>query len=164
MNMHDTRHWQCTERRIVGAQHLPAAPEPVPILGGSWRPRQGVAFARGPKPIVPLNCRGHRAAVASSRANAAPLRYDARRHPPSGNVQYTSDDLSTFVEGRRYIVYLRPLPKEQGQASSGATWQIMDRHVLTPDGQATNIYGSQALQQLIDELRQVDGQDIPMVQ
>ena len=68
------------------AHHLPTTPRPVPGLYGSCSSRQGVAFARSPRSIVPLNRHGHPASVPSSTANAAPLRHGVPA--PSAIVHY----------------------------------------------------------------------------
>lgn len=75
------------------------------------------------------------------------------------SVTFTMDDRYEFVEGQRYLVYLSPLARGKGQSpADGPKWDLVDRYILTPDGQATNVLESVPLAQLREEIRRAEGQ------
>ena len=70
-------------------------------------------------------------------------------------VTVSGDDRYDFQNGQRYMVYLRPIQRTHAQGGNMPTlWQILDRYTITSDGQAVNSFGSQPLQQLLDEIVQ----------
>ena len=70
-------------------------------------------------------------------------------------VTVSGDDRYDFQNGQRYMVYLRPIQRAHAQGGNTPTlWHILDRYTITSDGQAVNSFGSQPLQQLLDEIVQ----------
>lgn len=75
------------------------------------------------------------------------------------SVTFSMDDRYEFQEGQRYLVYLSPLARGKGQSPvDGPKWDLVDRYILTSDGQATNVLESVPLEQLREEIRRAGSQ------
>lgn len=70
------------------------------------------------------------------------------------SVEYQVDDLFTFREGDRVVVYL---VSEGRTLNTSPLLTPRDRYTVTKDGRAGNGYRNLSLRQLIDEIRRADG-------
>ena len=66
------------------------------------------------------------------------------------------DDLQTFEEGERLVVFLKPQNGPTDGTHAGAQlWSPVERYTITPEGNAQNYYHSIPLDQLRNEIRRI---------